>query len=354
MTLFVFNPEHDLCMANGDPNFVPPQSALQFADDCCELMQWLGGVSDVCVPANRVGEALLLNPMIDRIEPWGWDMTLAQQLRKQHVPEELILGQSGIGSVLWGSHRARAHFAAEYLRDMNRGLGRGVPLSESCSECSSLDEVEQFVYLHHDVVLKSVLSGSGQGLRPVRDSLSDNDKGWVRNNLRRHHTVMAERRYDVVENFAVLFDVSLHGVYLKGYSLFETNGFAYQSNLMLSDEEIRTYLSQLISLDMLDTVVEDLRFYIERRYCANVPPSYMGVDMFLYRPASDEIETFAEEHPLVPVPQYFLNPVVEINFRPTMGLVAHEWLRRCPSNHGKRFYVASPTDDNPHYTYGVR
>ena len=35
--IYIFNPEHDLCIANGDENFVPPRSAMGFAKDNVDL-----------------------------------------------------------------------------------------------------------------------------------------------------------------------------------------------------------------------------------------------------------------------------------------------------------------------------
>lgn len=64
----IFNPEHDLCMANGDANFVPPFSALEFGRDCAGLTSYIQKAGD--------GE----------IVPWGWDAVLKQRLVKQGVP----------------------------------------------------------------------------------------------------------------------------------------------------------------------------------------------------------------------------------------------------------------------------
>ena len=64
----IFNPEHDLCMANGDANFVPPFSALEFGRDCAGLTSYIHKAGD--------GE----------IVPWGWDAVLKQRLVKQGVP----------------------------------------------------------------------------------------------------------------------------------------------------------------------------------------------------------------------------------------------------------------------------
>ena len=39
--IYIFNPEHDLCIANGDENFVPPRSAVGFAKENLDLSEHL-------------------------------------------------------------------------------------------------------------------------------------------------------------------------------------------------------------------------------------------------------------------------------------------------------------------------
>ena len=39
--IYIFNPEHDLCVANGDENFVPPRSAEGFAKENMDLSEYL-------------------------------------------------------------------------------------------------------------------------------------------------------------------------------------------------------------------------------------------------------------------------------------------------------------------------
>ena len=42
---YIFNPEHDLCLANGSPHYLPPASALKFRADCHrQVEQWLEGI----------------------------------------------------------------------------------------------------------------------------------------------------------------------------------------------------------------------------------------------------------------------------------------------------------------------
>ena len=69
MTKGIFNPEHELCLANGDPNFVPPESALRFGRDCAKILEILGDDSTPWPPV------------------WGWDSVVRQKLLRNGVPE---------------------------------------------------------------------------------------------------------------------------------------------------------------------------------------------------------------------------------------------------------------------------
>lgn len=305
MTLYVFNPEHDICLANGDAHFVPPQTALRFARRGCNVMRWLSSEPDkaLCCPADGVGELLAQYPDIDAIVPWGWDAALGTVLRKQGVPDALLPSE-------------------EQLQQWRQLQHRTTPLGLFPTEAVaafSVEEVQDFLSQHHNIILKAPWSGSGQGIRPVRDSLTQHDMGWIANICRRQSCVIAEPRYDVVQDFALEFEVG-DMVSLTGYSLFHTQGGAYQYNELLCDEEI---LARIEAYGLRNDVVsagQRITAWAETHVagCYHGP---MGVDMFVYRQSGG----------------YALCPMCEINFRHTMGLVAHEYLRHNPSCHGQRF-----------------
>ena len=66
---YIFNPEHDLCVANGDENFVPPRSAVGFAKENMDLSEYL----------ERP------NKQRRQIIPWGWNHVLKKQLINEGV-----------------------------------------------------------------------------------------------------------------------------------------------------------------------------------------------------------------------------------------------------------------------------
>lgn len=331
MKIFVFNPEHDLCIANGNPYYMAPQSAIRFAEDCYGLMQYLCDENDVCVPASRVGAALQAHPEATAIVPWGWNDALAYQLRKQGVPEHLILDHEQIGWYIYGSERKHTKFMADVVRFM---------IEDHCSETpeklDSLDECKLFLQRRPNIVLKCPLSGSGRGIRPIREILKEKDICWIERVIKQHRYVMAEPRYQVVQDFAALFSVG-STVRFEGYSIFDTKGFVYESNLLLDDEMIRETLEHYLPASVLDRAINNAGFMLERKF-GNLLRGKMGVDMFIFEREDGS---------------YGLNPMVELNCRYTMGFVAHEITRRHPEHKGRHFKILTPTKDNPHYSYSI-
>ena len=67
--IYIFNPEHDLCVANGDENFVPPRSAVGFAKENIDLSERL----------KRP------NKQRRQIIPWGWNHSLKKRLINEGI-----------------------------------------------------------------------------------------------------------------------------------------------------------------------------------------------------------------------------------------------------------------------------
>ena len=292
--MYIFNPEHDLCLANGDPHFVPPESALAFGRDCADLTRWMAGLD---------ADADIASVIPRKIHPWGWDYVLRKRLRKEGYPEELLPSDGQIDAIAEFSDR---RFALEALESVfshcggNR-LGTVTPPSYRIA-ASSLEQIEGFIAKHRNIVLKAPVSGSGKGIRWATDALSHSDEGWCRNLIARHGCVVAERRLTLKKEFAMLFKATATDIIFCGYSLFYTENGAYRGNILASDEFIENQLVELVPLELLEMVKVELMGYLRRRVCGRYE-GFIGVDQF-----------FSEE-------QGF-NPVVEINMRMTMGLLA--------------------------------
>lgn len=288
----IFNPEHDLCMANGDANFVPPASALEFGKDCAGLPRWIDQSSD------------------NEVIPWGWDAVLKRRLQKEGVPGSMLPSDTDIAEIRRLSHRGNAVNASIYVNDFQANADvrllkhlRPISYVREISDVNALTpEVEEF----GDAVLKAPLSGSGKGLRWARrNELSASDLGWSRNVIAKQGSLMVEKRLEIVQDFAMLFHVGRSEVSFEGYSLFFNDNGIYKGNVLASDAHILSRISCYVPNDLIVNVKAALEKYLECEFLGKYT-GYVGADMFIYKEDGE----------------YRLAPVGELNVRMTMGLLA--------------------------------
>lgn len=287
----IFNPEHDLCLANGDPNYVPPVSAVKFGIDCQEVVRIIGGN--------------------DPVVAWGWDSVLKRRLVKSGCSEESLPSDAYIDVVKELSHRKYALEASVFVRENFSSVGY---LAESgAEELFSIEDVYSFLDRNESAVLKAPWSGSGKGLRWIkRYDITDSDTGWCRKVISAQGSVMAERRQEVVRDFAALFNITDTRVVFEGLSLFYTDNGAYRGNILASDEYILETLSDFVPSALIMECVECLKVFLERKFLGKYK-GFAGVDMFICMTSG----------------RYFLSPCVEINVRMTMGLLARRYYDNC-------------------------
>ena len=354
---YIFNPEHDLCLANGSPHYLPPASALKFRADCHrQVEQWLEGIMgeaplEAPVPAVPVpavqppaaADKSAPSNNADMIVPWGWNSVLVKQLRQEGVPEHLLPNEEYLNLIREYSRREHAVKCAEYLTRCNiqqnapltasaesgRGACNSAMAKSGCGQCypsvadssigqcyplpivaKSIRDVEAALERWGRIVLKSPLSGSGKGIRWVSDALSHSDIGWCLHNLEHYGSIIAEERQNVIQDFAMLFSCNLpfkSGIEFFGYSLFFTSNGAYKGSVVENDSFIEEYLcSQGANLAELHRIRAQLQEHLTKEL-AGWYKGFLGVDMFLFSPADKEHRSA------------LLNPVVEINLRLTMG-----------------------------------
>lgn len=288
----IFNPEHDLCMANGDANFVPPASALEFGKDCAGLTRWIDQSSD------------------NEVVPWGWDAVLKRRLQKEGVPGSMLPSDADITEIRRLSHRRNAVNASIYVNDFQANADARLlkylrPISY-VREITDINALTPAVEEFGDAVLKAPLSGSGKGLRWARcNELSASDLGWSRNVIAKQGSIMVEKRLEIVQDFAMLFHVGRSEVSFEGYSLFFNDNGIYKGNVLASDAHILSRISCYVSNELIVNVKTALEKYLECEFLGKYA-GYVGADMFIYKEAGE----------------YRLAPVGELNVRMTMGLLA--------------------------------
>ena len=319
----VFNPEHDLALANGDAHYLAPRNIREMAHDLAPLMDYLAWDT-----------------------PWGWDAAVVSHLHKSGIPRQELPTDTMLAALRTRSERITAHHLLQQM------LPLSVHLTGESYVCRSLDDIKTYATQHSHLLLKAPLSGSGKGLRHL--NLNDNYpssrrstsaltstfkkiESWADALIRRHGYLTAEPYYDKVQDFAMEFIVADGQCHFIGYSLFTTDDHGrYDSNLLLSDADIEARLSEYIP----HSVLHDVRHFVEGHCGLIVPtewdtsrfPITFGIDMMIVNDRGQQ-STVDGQHPIRPDgnsqftiqnSQFKLHPCVEINLRMNMGIIAHE------------------------------
>lgn len=278
MRLCVFNPEHDLCLAKGRWNYVPPRSAVDFARRDARLMQVLYPDA-LCCSVYDVAEKLsAFHFSLSTVTAWGWDAVVKHELLKRGVPAGLLPSDESLSTIRELQHRSTV-----------------LPLQPDCHEVCSVEEMERLLCGREHWVMKAPWSGAGRGLRWVHGSLTAIDCDWLAKTVATQRCVIAEPRREVEADVALEY---IDGRFF-GYSYFKTGSGVYKDNIAWNDERIETAFH-----------LHPIRAKVERWLEKNVWTRYrgpLGVDLMVCADGSIHVS--------------------EINFRHTMGMVAHERIR---------------------------
>lgn len=300
MLLCIFNPEHDLCLAKGRAHYVPPRSAVDFARRDADIMSVIYP-NAVCCSVYDVSEKLsTIKYQLSSIIAWGWDAVVKHELLKRGTPAELLPPDEEINTIRELQHRSTV-----------------LPLQEGCHAVHSVEEMEELLKEREHWVMKAPWSGAGRGLHWVHGTLTAIDRDWLLKTVEKQRCVIAEPRRDVVADLALEYRVgcrecivgSNHDQMLSithyqkptfmGYSYFRTGSGVYKENILWTDEQIEATFPVRAARERIEPWLE-----------VNVWPRYhgpLGVDLMVCADGSVH--------------------VAEINFRHTMGMVAHEKLK---------------------------
>ncbi len=316
--MYLFNPEHDLALANFSSNYTPPASAALMAAELTLLPVWYSGGEPVVAEGEQhrlhleavrqllpVTSSLISTSDISKylnqpIIPWGWNPSLRKRLISCGVQEGRLPSTDELLRLRNDSDRRHAVRMLRELQEEEPAF-----YGES-HHFTSLEELLQYLSsFPRDKLLKMPLSGSGKGLVRVLGRITDKQTDWCRRVIREQGGVVAEPILNRVKDFAMEFYLEEGNVRFAGYSLFRAAvSGAYLGNELLSDSRIGEMLSDYVPTSML----KDLRTSLAVKLSAAFPhyTGYAGVDMMI----CDTIEG------------YRIQPCVEINMRMNMGMVA--------------------------------
>ena len=315
--LYVFNPEHDLALASNLANFTAPHAGRQLRADLSYLPALWAGPDDYVLvehvelarrlygrlrarvggaPAHFVDKRQLSHIIINKVEPWGWDLALRSALIRYGVSADACASEAEISLIRECSHRRQA---AEVLRQMDWE----VPF-----EATTVEAIRQRLSLSPRLVVKAPWSSSGRGVRFIDGELTDNHRGWISHAIQQQGSVMVEPYYPKVKDFAMEFEALPDGgIRYLGLSLFDTRNGAYTGNIIASEGDKMQMISHYVSVDLVNSVREK----VTNALCDVIGRQYtgpFGVDMMIVAKPDGN--------------GFLVHPCVEINLRRTMGHVA--------------------------------
>ncbi len=322
MNLHIFNPEHDLILANNTKNYTPSSGILKMRRSFSYVPVFWASRGDVILTddvgisvaenkAHGIPDAdvifCTLNDLhrfkFDSINPWGWDKTLKHSLIRYGVDSALMPSDEQLNVIRNMSHRRNVLPLMQVLRDGQEDCTCGDGL-----ECFSVDEIEEVLSTWKRIVIKAPWSSSGINIIYVEGVLSDAMRSRCSHLIDKQGSVMTEPLYNKVKDFAMEFYSDGKGSteYL-GLSVFETLGTAYLNNMVASEEDKLKVLSEYVSPALLHEIQSRICSYMSV-VCTSRYRGPFGVDMMVVSQNGTNV----------------IDPCVEINLRRTMGHVALE------------------------------
>lgn len=324
--MYLFNPDHDLALANYMSSFTSPASARKLRSDLSVLPLWYAPDGAVVIAEGELNNRFLEyiksklpinNSLVSFsqlgdysdfvVKPWGWNPAIRRQLVEADVSQHLLPSDSDMELIRAYSGRQNAVKLLSELKDEK---------SLFCGESffyTDIDSLLKYVYdCEEDQVLKMPYSGSGKGIVWIKGEITDKQIDWCKRVIGKQGGVVIEPVLNKVQDFAMEFEMDNYGIHFIGYSLFKSApSGAYVGNLLLSDVVIEDKLTKYVELKLL----KELRSMLETKLKAYFPHyrGCLGVDMMICQ-TSDAT--------------YQLQPCVEINMRMNMGIVSHRFYKR--------------------------
>jgi hypothetical protein len=341
--LHYFNPGHETAVWSGKAHYTPPAPVRKMMADLALLPLWYGEAGDYVLTGEAAEAARFLsslppalypsvkpvtpddvaNGIPEPVEaaPWGLSpqsIRLFESLRVRPPATLAIPPWKTVYTRLTGRQTAAA-----CLRKVQSFLPDS-PLPVPPRFCSTVDEIRQFIATcPPPCLLKMPYSCSGRGLHWLWNKNPDESAlRWIGGALKKQGEISIEQALDKVCDFAMEFESDGNGhVDYKGLSVFDTLPKGPFSSCMTAGQEtLEKQLLAYVSGDRLREVQAAVTTALTEMAGA-VYRGYLGVDMLVYRQDG----------------AFLIHPVIELNLRYTMGLVALQLSRRLvhPSAQGR-------------------
>ena len=357
--ILLFNPEHDLALANGDRHFIAPRNIREMAHDLADIMEAILPSSD--------SESSFISPLASAHPvPWGWDPAVVEQFKRMGITAQELPTDDALAALSRRSERITAH---QILCNFRKAHTDNAFVGESLV-ARTFDEIADFAERHQHILLKAPLSGSGKGLRHVNKEglpLSPSGGGapesseqsgggmspsssasslkkvesWANALIRRHGYLTAEPYYNKVQDFAMEFIADATGCHFIGYSYFITDGHGrYIASRLMSDAKAEDLLCTYVPRKALHKIRQWMILHhtdiIPSEWDTTRHPLPFGIDMMIVRESQQSTVNSQQStvnHPdsnsefRIQNSKFTIHPCIEINLRMNMGIIAHEIYR---------------------------
>ncbi len=325
MVIYIFNPETDYALADGSSVYTAPASVRQMRDQLVLLPALYaeygssillpfglskanvltGPLYEICrfkgIEIIAFSEAYTLLSNANAIRPWGWNAALHKRLEDCGAKRNILPTQEKLEFLRDLSHRRTTILFHEFFH-RHGYMEFDVPeeIFETNRALKRFDDCKNLYF-------KAPWSSSGRGIMLTDDLDIKHVEPWIRGIVGSQGSVLCEKAYDRLMDFASEWSYKDGQAQFVGLSLFSTSRRGkYHLNYLYDDSEIIRKVAGKTDIplsDIIDLQKRALQYVIGKRY-----EGPLGIDMFV---TSDRK----------------INPCVEINFRMTMGMVSNHIAR---------------------------
>lgn len=270
MKLHIFNPEHDISLAQNNPNQTPSRAALQIRNDLDFIPYIWAAQGDVVLvndvmKAYEAVEKLRLKDKnvsfidadilekysdeIDAILPWGWDCAIKEHLKRLGISQTLLPSSKQLSEIRNLNNRKASINWLLFLK-------AHLPYATTVGEAYYYNNINDLCAKAKEIgkaVIKAPWSGSGRGLRFTDRNISTVHLNWAKNIITHQQGIILEPYYNKVQDFAMEFYIEGEVKYC-GLSIFQSLHGAYTGSIIDTEERKRKFLSKYVDIELLDTI----------------------------------------------------------------------------------------------------
>ena len=321
MTLHIFNPDTDYALAADRRYYTPPAQVVAVRRQLALLPATYAGKGDYILLLDKpdrpieslpyyaevlqkqieiIGVETLKNKPQEfsdvSLRPWGWNRSIRQFLLDAIGKHRSIPSELQVNHLRELSHRRTTIAFHNELSDIVDNEIQ--PPVELCS----VEEAMAAYNSSRNLFFKAPWSSSGRGILLTDDLEPRHVEPWLQGIISRQGSVMMEKAYPKVLDFATEWLIENGSARFLGYSVFKASRRGkYHSNINRPQEQLRDLILKTTDNNWSNMWLERLQAAIERiigdKYVGPI-----GIDMLVTESGN-------------------INPCVEVNLRHTMGMV---------------------------------